>query len=172
MFENKNTIVVYATTEPSEALLLGGNTVLLEEGKVIQFGKTQEIYRRPLNINSANVFSDPPLNRAKIFVKNNKATLEKVSWNVSLQDGEYTLGIRPHHVYPKKTNEDFFEITGQVSIAEISGSETLVHFKIKENIWVSQSHGVHNFELGQISNFYIDISKCLYFDGKGNYING
>ena len=56
MFENKNTIVVYATTEPSEALLLGGNTGLLEEGKVIQFGKTQEIYRRPFNIKSANVF--------------------------------------------------------------------------------------------------------------------
>ena len=102
MFENKNTIVVYATTEPSEALLLGGNTGLLEEGKVIQFGKTQEIYRRPFNIKSANVFSDPPLNRTQISVKNNIATLDSVSWNVSLQDGEYTLGIRPHHVYPKK----------------------------------------------------------------------
>ena len=136
MFENKNTIVVYATTEPSEALLLGGNTGLLEEGKVIQFGKTQEIYRRPFNIKSANVFSDPPLNRTQISVKNNIATLDSVSWNVSLQDGEYTLGIRPHHVYPKRNNEKFFEITGQVSIAEISGSETLVHFTLNDNEWV------------------------------------
>ena len=110
MFENKNTIVVYATTEPSEALLLGGNTVLLEEGKVIQFGKTQEIYRRPLNIKSANVFSDPPLNRTQISVKNNKAILDNASWNVSLQDGEYTLGIRPHHVYPKKNNENWEQL--------------------------------------------------------------
>lgn len=172
MFENKNTIVVYATTEPSEALLLGGNTVLLEEGKVIQFGKTQEIYRRPFNIKSANVFSDPPLNRTQISVKNNIATLDSVSWNVSLQDGEYTLGIRPHHVYPKKNNEKFFEITGQVSIAEISGSETLVHFKLKDNEWVSQSHGVHNFNLGETTKFYIDTSKCLYFDNQGAFING
>lgn len=59
MFENKNTIVVYATTEPSEALLLGGNTALLDEGKVIQFGITQDIYRKPFNIKSADVFSDP-----------------------------------------------------------------------------------------------------------------
>ena len=172
MFENKNTIVVYATTEPSEALLLGGNTGLLEEGKVIQFGKTQEIYRRPFNIKSANVFSDPPLNRTQISVKNSIATLDSVSWNVSLQDGEYTLGIRPHHVYPKKNNEKFFEITGQVSIAEISGSETLVHFKLKENEWVSQSHGVHNFNLGETTKFYIDTSKCLYFNNQGAFING
>ena len=72
----------------------------------------------------------------------------------------------------KKNNEKFFEITGQVSIAEISGSETLVHFKLKENEWVSQSHGVHNFNLGETTTFYIDTSRCLYFDNQGAFING
>ena len=59
-----------------------------------------------------------------------------------------------------------------VSIAEISGSETLVHFKLKENEWVSQSHGVHNFNLGETTKFYIDTSKCLYFNNQGAFING
>ena len=40
-------IVVYATTEPAEALLFGGNTATLHEGRVTQFGQTAEIYRRP-----------------------------------------------------------------------------------------------------------------------------
>ena len=40
LFENRDCIVVYATTEPSEALLLGGNTATLQEGKIIQYGKT------------------------------------------------------------------------------------------------------------------------------------
>ena len=172
MFENKNTIVVYATTEPSEALLLGGNTALLDEGKVIQFGITQDIYRKPFNIKSADVFSDPPLNLAKISVSAQKATLGNSSWQVSLADGYYTLGIRPHHVYPNKNEVNFFEVEGKVSIAEISGSETLVHFKVDKDDWVSQSLGVHKFNLGETTKFFLDTSKCLYFDDSGVFING
>src|ERR1700741_775580 len=46
-FGDRNCIVVYATTEPTEALLFGGNTATLEEGSVTQFGPTSAIYRRP-----------------------------------------------------------------------------------------------------------------------------
>ena len=40
MFQDRNTIVVYATTEPMEALLLGGKTAVLHEGRLMQFGDT------------------------------------------------------------------------------------------------------------------------------------
>ncbi len=64
LFSGRNSIVVYATTEPSEALLFGGNTATLFEGRVTQFGKTSEIYRKPRDLVSASVFSDPPINTA------------------------------------------------------------------------------------------------------------
>ena len=38
LFSGRNAIVVYATTEPTEALLFGGNTATLHEGRVTQFG--------------------------------------------------------------------------------------------------------------------------------------
>ena len=44
----RSCIVVYATTEPTEALLFGGNTATLHEGRVTQFGPTAEIYRKPV----------------------------------------------------------------------------------------------------------------------------
>ena len=47
LFAGRNCIVVYATTEPIEALLFGGNTATLHEGRVTQFGPTAEIYRQP-----------------------------------------------------------------------------------------------------------------------------
>ena len=59
-------MVVYATTEPTEALLFGGNTATLYEGQVTQFGQTSRIYRRPSDLTSAKVFSDPPLNTAQV----------------------------------------------------------------------------------------------------------
>ena len=42
LFENRECIVVYATTEPSDALLIGGYTATLMEGRVIEYGKTIE----------------------------------------------------------------------------------------------------------------------------------
>ena len=45
LFANSAAVVVYATTEPSEALLLGGSTAALSEGRVTQFGPTLSVYR-------------------------------------------------------------------------------------------------------------------------------
>ena len=62
IFEEAGSIFVYATTEPEEALLLGGNCITLWEGMVTQFGPTAEVYRRPADAATARVFSDPPMN--------------------------------------------------------------------------------------------------------------
>ncbi len=40
LFHDRHCIVAYATTEPVEALLFGGNTATLHEGRVTQFGPT------------------------------------------------------------------------------------------------------------------------------------
>ena len=70
IFEASGAIFVYATTEPSEALLLGGNTVCMWEGEVLQAGDTPKVYRHPDTMRVAQVFSDPPLNIVGIEKKN------------------------------------------------------------------------------------------------------
>ena len=67
LFENRECIVVYATTEPMDALLIGGNTTTLYEGKVIQYGKTIDVYNKPKNVISAKVFNDPPINTTNVI---------------------------------------------------------------------------------------------------------
>ena len=62
IFEASGAIFVYATTEPSEALLLGGNTVCMWEGQVLQVGDTSKSIASPTPCASPQVFSDPPLN--------------------------------------------------------------------------------------------------------------
>ncbi len=66
IFAESGAIFVYATTEPSEALLLGGNTAALSEGRITQFGRTIDVYRRPLDLVTARTFADPPLNTARM----------------------------------------------------------------------------------------------------------
>ena len=62
VFAASGGIFVYATTEPTEALLLGGNTATLSPGELTQFGPTPQVYRQPHDLITAQVFSDPPLN--------------------------------------------------------------------------------------------------------------
>src|ERR1700716_2394157 len=50
IFEASGAIFVYAMTEPTEALLLGGNTATLFEGAMTQVGPTAAVYRRPIDI--------------------------------------------------------------------------------------------------------------------------
>ena len=111
LFAGRNAIVVYATTEPTEALLFGGNTATLHEGRVTQFGPTSSIYRLPKDLVTAQVFSDPPINTAARREARRPACRSSAArrWPAgaaaaTFPDGPYMLGIRPHHVTPLPTD--------------------------------------------------------------------
>src|SRR5258708_37858396 len=70
IFEASGAIFVYATTEPSEALLLGGRTICMWQGQTLQAGDTSKVYRHPETLRVAQVFSDPPLNTVAIEKRN------------------------------------------------------------------------------------------------------
>ncbi len=171
----RNCIIVYATTEPTEALLFGGHTAALNEGKVVDFGPTGHIYRRPATLLSARVLSEPPINTAAVVKQGDEIILkDDVRWPAlkDLADGSYTVGIRPHHVVPFKRNDDAVPITGTVKVAELSGSESIIHFDAYGDDWVSLSHGVHPFESGQNATLYADMWNCFYFDKQGALVAG
>lgn len=176
LFAGRKCIVVYATTEPSEALLFGGNTATLFEGRVTQFGPTSRIYRKPTDLTSAKVFSDPPINTAKVIKKGDEIMLEnKVTWRSqkvakAVPDGRYTIGIRPHHISPVAQERHASTIEGRVLVTELSGSESVVHFDMNGQTWVSQSHGIHPFEVGATAKLYVDVEQSFFFDGDNRLI--
>ncbi len=176
IFVERNCVVVYATTEPTEALLFGGQTAALHEGKVVDFGATSEIYRNPESLDSARVFSEPPINTAKVVKNGTKVVLgDTVSWAISkhaIPDGDYTVGIRPHHVTPKKRGKNPVKITGDVHVAELSGSESMIHFDAFGMPWVSLSHGIHPFGRGSKADLHFDAANCLYFEPGGKLVAG
>ena len=176
LFENRDCIVVYATTEPLDALLIGGNTATLMEGKIVQYGKTIDVYNKPQNLTSAEVFSDPPINISEIKKNGDIFSLlnEKVKWetkSVNLQDGNYKVGIRPHNITTYKEGNNSIEIRGKVLISEISGSESLIHFTNANLNWVSLSNGIHQMDVGQEAKLYMNVDEFIYFDQNNNLVN-
>jgi len=182
LFHDRHCIVAYATTEPVEALLFGGNTATLHEGRVTQFGPTAAIYRQPTDLLSAQVFSDPPINTAPIIKANGRIQLDDgTNWPTppsiaSAPDGPYTLAIRAHHITPAPQDGGAVTVDGRVLVAELSGSESVLHFDRGGRTWISQSHGVHPYEVGQTAKLYVDVGRSFLFgpDGRlvGNVVGG
>jgi glycerol transport system ATP-binding protein len=176
LFENRECIVIYATTEPSDALLIGGNTATLMKGKVIQYGKTIDVYNKPLNLMSAKVFSDPPINISDIKKTGDTFSLlnDSVKWessNVRIKDGNYKVGIRPHNITTYKEGNNSVEIKGKVLISELSGSESLIHFRNSNSNWVSLSNGTHQMNVGQEAKLYMNVDEFMYFDQTNKLVN-
>ena len=174
LFEERDCIVVYATTEPSDALLIGGYTATLLEGKVVQHGRTLDVYNKPNSLYSAQVFSDPPMNIAKIKKSGDTCSLlsDEVKWkiNSNLKDGEYKVGIRPHNITTYKEGQNSLEISGKVLISELSGSESLIHFTNGELSWVSLSNGIHQKNVGEETKLFMNSDEFLYFDENNKLV--
>jgi len=175
LFAGRGAVVVYATSEPEEALLLGGETALMQDGVVTQFGKTADIYRNPASLAAAEVFSDPPINQSPVVKSGNTMTMGDVSWDVSdaaaaLKDGSYTVAIRPDNILPYATDEAYVSLVGRVSVTELSGSESSAHFVFNGLGWVSLAHGVHQYTIGENHKFYMRPSMCFYFAPDGRLV--
>ncbi len=176
LFEQRQSIVVYTTTEPLEALMLGGNVIVLHEGRVLQAGPTAQVYLNPVNTTVAEVFSDPPFNFMGAVVAGDKARLgiglevDLLSHLAALAEGEYTFGVRSNHFHMNRRSEDDIAIHSQVVLAEINGSETFIHFTYGDRSLVMQENGVHPQRIGQDITVYLNPADFYVFDTSGQLI--
>ncbi|MCA8884903.1 MAG: ABC transporter ATP-binding protein [Rhodobacteraceae bacterium] len=176
IFEDSGAIFVYATTEPEEALLLGGNTATLWEGRITQFGPTPEVYRRPVDATTARVFSDPPMNFLQIAKTGSKLmfgdgqSIEAAGPLARLNDGRYLAGFRPNHLEIFQHTPEALEFTANLAVFEITGSETFVHLDHHGARWVGLIHGVHDLALGRDLKVYLDPSHIYIFGEDGRLV--
>jgi len=173
LFASGQSTVVYATTEPTEALLLGGYTAVLDAGELLQYGPTAEVFHRPRSLRVARAFSDPPMNlMAGSAVAN----------GIQLQGGKVlplalpanrsevlTLGVRAGAMRVHARDGDF-ALQGEVELAEVSGSDTLVHVQTQVGELVAQLTGVHVFSLGDAVTLYLDPAQAYVFDSAGDLL--
>ncbi len=173
IFSRRESIVVYATTEPTEALLLGGNTFVVDEGRLLQSGKSIDVFHAPSSERVGTVFSDPPINLIDGRVRGGAAVLgdgidmQLPSHMAGLDEGPYRFGVRANYLNVARQSERDVEIEGSVELAEISGSETFVHVSHHGLSWVAQEEGVHSFGLGERVRIYVDPNHVYAFDRSG-----
>ena len=158
LFAQSGAILVYATTEPMEALLLGGRTTTLWEGRVTQNGPTAEVYRRPATLAAARVFSDPPLNEID------------ASAVPGTPPGAARLGFRAEHLRIGAVPPGALGFEGQVLVTEITGSESYVHTAVLGHAWVALVRGVTGLEPGETIQLHVDPAQVMAFDAAGRFL--
>ncbi|MCG3268053.1 ABC transporter ATP-binding protein [Yoonia sp. I 8.24] len=173
IFEESGAIFVYATTEPEEALLLGGNTATLWEGRITQFDRTPLVYRRPVDARTARVFSDPPMNFLTVTKSGNQISFGSghiaptPKHFAGLADGSYTAGFRPNHLGLEPQNAQSIEFATHLTVTEITGSETFIHLNHHGERWVGLVHGVRDLPIGTAIKTYLDPAHAYIFAPDG-----
>jgi len=176
IFEESGAIFVYATTEPEEALLLGGNTAALWEGRITQFGPTPTVYRQPTDATTARVFSDPPMNFLQVSKVGDRIMFgdgqssAAVGPMANLADGRYQAGFRPNHLEIFSHGPHAMAFDTSLVVTELTGSETFVHLDHHGEKWVGLVHGIHNLELGAPLKVYLDPSHIYIFSENGDLV--
>ena len=170
LFAAGDSTVVYATTEPGEALLLGGHTAVMDAGELLQYGPTAEVFHAPKSLRVARAFSDPPMNLAAADVATGGAQLRggpllalTLPANATSQ---LTVGLRAAALRVQPRPGDV-ALPGQVQLAEISGSDTFVHVHTAVGELVAQLTGVHTFELGAPITLHASAAQAYVFDAQG-----
>ncbi len=160
---SQDTILIYSTTDPQEVMELNGEVIVLDEGKVLQKGPAKEIFENPSNLKVAEISNDPPMNVLKGLKNSKNLNFENISLEIpnhfkKLVDNNYNFGIRASEIKLDENGEEF-----EIELAEISGSETLLHLKRGNSKIIVLIEEVMNFKIHERVKINFNANKFYAF---------
>lgn len=176
LFKSRGAVVVYATTEPTEALLLGGHAAVLHEGRLLQSGPTLEVYSAPASSRVGQVFSDPQMNLLDVDVIDGRRARLSGDLDFALPPhlaglarGRVRLGVRAHHVRLAPADEGDIRVPARTLLEEINGSETLLHAEAGADGTpiTAQLEGVQRHALGAPIDLFLAGARLYAFSPDG-----
>jgi multiple sugar transport system ATP-binding protein len=146
------TTAVYVTHDQVEAMTMADRIVVLNGGRIEQFGAPLELYDRPANLFVAGFIGSPRMN----FLKGPEAQ----------RHGADSIGVRPEHL---KASRDGDGWAGTVTVAEHLGSDTFLHVDVPDiGKLTARSVGELGLTAGDRVRLQPDPGRIHRFDREGN----
>jgi len=171
IFEGQDdAIVVYTTTEPEEAIQLGHELIIMDEGAVIQQGKPLAVFNAPATIRCAKIINDPPINIFEGAIDNGDIQLQGgvrvplPSHLAHLSPGAYCFGLRTADLCLGG------DIGSTVELSEISGSQTILHLSGDIGDFILYQGGVSQHAIGSTVSVSLDSHRMYAFSVGGDLI--
>ena len=170
--EASKSILIYASTDPLEAMQLNGDIIVIDEGKVLQTGSAKEVFENPATAKVAEITNDPAMNINKghiqdnTLIMNNNVQIQIPDQLKSIPNGDYQVGIRATDLYLDDNGFSF-----DVEISEISGSETFLHLRNNDLKCVATIEEVKTYEANEVVKINFDKSKIYLFKETGELLH-
>lgn len=166
---NQESVILYTTTEPQEAMQLGDVLLVMHEGQIVASGDPVQVFENPPSRDVASVISDPPISFLSGQVKDGQlifadGSVAPDSHLTCPPDGPVTIALRPDAVQPGG------EISAQIDLVEFSGSETIVHLAFPFGQAIMLIEGIESFKAGQRVNVSIVPDHIMLFATDGRNI--
>jgi multiple sugar transport system ATP-binding protein len=169
---------VYVTHDQVEAMTMADRIVILDEGTIQQVGTPREVYLRPVNKFVAGFMGSPAMNFVDVDITEDGimrgGKVMEIPQDIidHLYERGYgnrtmTLGIRPENVHLyRKASERIkqYGYTTEIKLAEMLGSETLLHFDIIGEPVIAKIFTMEAFSQGQEERFCLDFDYVHFFD--------
>ena len=81
-----------------------------------------------------------------------------------LEDKEVFFGIRPEHIYFKKSNESDFEVTLRADLSEYIGHEQIMTFDYANQEILAKFPSTIKIELAKETKLFFDLTQTSLFD--------
>ena len=161
------TNIVYVTHDQIEAMTLADKIVIMNKGKIEQFGTPDEIYNNPNNIFVAEFIGNPKMNIFKIESEGiiNKNTFKLFNNEINFENMNFKnslyVGIRPEDFSLEKKGE--FSITISVDLIENLGSEKIIYSHLNNNeIRIKSAKNINDKDI----TIYFPKNKLYLFDSN------
>ena len=175
------TTVVYVTHDQTEAMSLGTRIAIMNHGVIQQNDTPEMIYNKPSNTFVADFIGSPSMNLIK---GNLKETSGEISFTASgsnfeipikdyefkdksnLNDKEVFFGLRPEHIFFKKSNDNDFEITLRADLSEYIGHEQIMTFDYANQEILAKFPSTIKIELAKETKLYFDLTQISLFNAQ------
>lgn len=152
---------VYVTHDQTEALTMADRIAVLHEGKLMQVGTPEQLYRDPTCLAVAEFIGQPKLNVIQIEDEDSAALfgLMENSAVMSAMESGVILGIRPEAIRITDRGKQEGTITG----CEYLGNQYVITFNF-ERFALTAAGCKQTYSVSQRIQFEIEKSQYLLFD--------
>jgi multiple sugar transport system ATP-binding protein len=171
--------IIYVTHDQGEAMSLGEQVCVINNGVIQQVDTGRRIYEQPVNIFVAGFFGTPPMNFFSGQLKLENESVGFVMGRDTLmlpkhlykslydyRDKEMLLGVRPENISLSMLNgQQNNAITATVEIIEPAGSTTGIYFNCNgAGKYIASARPDLQLHASNPLKMYIDMQKILMFE--------
>ncbi len=174
--KNLSITSVYVTHDQAEALAIADRIAVINNGKLIQVGTTEEIYYQPKHTFVAGFVGNPPANLLTVESDGTRLTIDGKSLEAPIEllhrisnKRRFVLGFRPEKgVLLDHITENTVGIEVQIYEVESMGREQIVTVSMEQTMVKVLRPSEEKFHVGQKLFLCVEMKGLMLFDFDTN----